>query len=72
MVAKVGVSAQVGLGTSRTKTITMTWTIPKKSKYLLRSGSQWIKASGTEQCRNNGKIVSKKICYWELDICKLE
>lgn len=60
MVAKVGVSTQVGLGTSRTKTITMTWTIPKKSKYLLRAGSQWIKASGTERRWNNGKIVSKK------------
>ncbi|MDY0393989.1 hypothetical protein ACFSMW_16050 [Virgibacillus halophilus] len=60
MVAKAGVSTQVGLGTSKTKKVTMTWSIPKKSKYRLRAGSQWVKESGTEKYWKAGKLVSSK------------
>lgn len=60
MIAKAGFSAEVQLGVSRTKSLSVTWTIPPKSKYLLRAGSSWIKASGTENRWYNGKIVSTK------------
>lgn len=60
MVAEVGVSTQVELGTSTTKTLSITWSIPAKSNYLLRAGSSWVQASGTEKLWSAGKVISSK------------
>jgi hypothetical protein len=60
MVGAVGVSAEVGLGTSVTKSTTVTWTIPAYSTYTLRYGSRYAKASGTEKYWYRGNVVSSK------------
>ncbi|MDM5352380.1 hypothetical protein QUF65_16165 [Lysinibacillus sphaericus] len=60
MVAEVGVSTQVELGTSTTKTLSITWSIPANSNYLLRAGSSWVQASGTEKRWSAGKVISSK------------
>ena len=60
MVAEVGVSTQVELGTSTTKTLSITWSIPANSNYLLRAGSSWVQASGTEKLWSAGKVISSK------------
>jgi len=60
MVAEVGVSTQVQLGTSTTKTLSITWSIPANSNYLLRAGSSWVQASGTEKLWSAGKVIRSK------------
>ncbi|MBU5594560.1 hypothetical protein KQI76_05230 [Amphibacillus sp. MSJ-3] len=40
------ISANVGYGYDKTKSISMAWSIPK-GKWKLRAGSSWVKAEGT-------------------------
>lgn len=60
MVGEAGVSYQVALGTTNTKTLTITWSVPAKTTYQLRAGSNWVKETGTEKLWSAGKVVSSK------------
>lgn len=60
VIAKVGIGVQVGYGTTKSKTTSITWELPPNSTYMLRAGSNWVKAEGTENYWSNGKIVRSK------------
>jgi hypothetical protein len=60
MVAEAGVSTMVGLGVSTTKTITCTFTIPKKSTYKLSAGTKIVKESGVEKRYVSGNLIKTK------------
>ncbi|WP_284907803.1 hypothetical protein [Bacillus sp. lyk4-R2A-2] len=60
MVHEVGIKTEIGLGQSKTEKITITWSIPPKSKYILTAGTQFVKGSGVVKKWNAGKVVSSK------------
>ncbi|SOC44954.1 hypothetical protein [Ureibacillus acetophenoni] len=57
---EVGVSAEVSDGESITETTSVTWNIPPNSTYLLRFGSKFGQASGTEKYWSNGIVLRSK------------
>lgn len=60
MIAQAGVSTQVAWSSSKTTTLTITWSIPAHSTYLLTAGSSWAKASGTQKYYNQyGTVTSQ-------------
>lgn len=60
MVTKVDIGTQVGFGKTVTKKMNITWSIPAKSTYELRAGSNWVETRGTENYWSNGKLVESK------------
>lgn len=46
LVSGAKVSANVGYGYNKTKTLTKTWSVPKGS-WKLTAGSKWVKSTGT-------------------------
>lgn len=60
MEQKVGVTAELSLGGSSTRTTSVSWNLPANSTYQLRFGSYYGTASGKENYWVNGKIKSTK------------
>ena len=60
MQQKVGFTAEVSLGTSKTTTTSITWNVPANSTYLLRFGSRYAQATGKENYWSNGSLIRTK------------
>jgi hypothetical protein len=60
MIATAGLSLEVAVGTSTTKTEGHTYYVPTHSKYQLIWGSQFVNVGGYEKYYFNGKLQSSK------------
>ncbi|MCH4984299.1 hypothetical protein AB4G91_11400 [Macrococcoides goetzii] len=56
----VNIGSEVSLNTSNTISYSVTYSIPPRSKYLLRAGSERVKTNGYIVRYSNGKVSSKK------------
>lgn len=60
MVAEVGIGTEVGWGSSKNVTTSVTYTIPARTNYTLRYGSRAVKTSGYENRYSDGRKVASK------------
>lgn len=63
LIAKAGISLEIGIGSSNTIEVEHTWNIPKYSSYTLVYGSRLVKEDGYYNTWFNGRKVNEKHIY---------